>query len=226
MKTFGESAFNFLQKLTPNFNVPTGIELLLPFNDKNVRAIAKQFYSKFYDDSNQRIFVLGINPGRLGAGTTGIAFTDPVNLERFCGIKTNLSKSSELSSSFIYQAIEKYGGTESFFNKFFLTAVCPIGFTRNGKNMNYYDDKELEKETKDFIIKMLLKQIGIGANKEVAICLGEGKNYSYLSKLNSKYAFFKKIIPLPHPRFIMQYKRKQLNYYLDMYMDVLNSTTV
>ena len=33
--------------------------------------------------------------------------------------------------------------------------------------------------------------------------------------------YFEKIIPLSHPRFIMQYKRKKLDEYLNMYKNAL-----
>ena len=42
--------------------------------------------------------ILAINPGRLGAGVTNIAFTDPVHLERDCGIANDFPKREELSA--------------------------------------------------------------------------------------------------------------------------------
>jgi len=36
-----------------------------------------------------------------------------------------------------------------------------------------------------------------------------------------KHKFFEKIIPLPHPRFIMQYRRKQAADYIQSYVDTL-----
>jgi hypothetical protein len=58
-------------------------------------------------------------------------------------------------------------------------------------------------------------------SREVCFCLGDGKNYKYLSKLNSEYSFFKKIVPLPHPRFIMQYRRKKIPAFVNMYIQKL-----
>jgi hypothetical protein len=40
-------------------------------------------------------------------------------------------------------------------------------------------------------------------------------------ELNRKLQFFKEIIPLPHPRFIMQYRRKQKETYLLQYLSAL-----
>src|SRR5687768_18158258 len=36
-----------------------------------------------------------------------------------------------------------YGGCDKFYSDFFITAVSPLGFVKNGKNVNYYDDREL-----------------------------------------------------------------------------------
>ena len=104
----------------------------------------------------------GLAEGPAGpAGTTGISFTDPINLENACGIPNKLEKRFELSSQYIYEVIAAYGEPETFFKKFFLTSVCPLGFTKNGKNINYYDDKELLRGTIGFIIETIEKQIEI-----------------------------------------------------------------
>ena len=42
-----------------------------------------------------------------------------------------------------------------------------------------------------------------------------------LLEINEKYKFFKNIIPLEHPRFIMQYNSKNKDMYLKKYIDVL-----
>ena len=35
--------------------------------------------------------------------------------------------------------IEGYGGPEKFYSKFYFGAISPLGFTMDGKNLNYYD---------------------------------------------------------------------------------------
>lgn len=67
-------------------------------------------------------------------------------------------------------------------------------------------------------------QLTFGIDCTVAYCLGDGKNYKYLSRLNEAQKFFKKIIPLPHPRFIMQYKLKMKGEYIQHYLTHLNNT--
>ena len=41
--------------------------------------------------------------------------------------------------------------------------------------------------------------------------------------LNEKYGFFNNIIPLEHPRFIMQYNSKDKEIFLEKYLNALNN---
>jgi len=107
-----------------------------------------------------------------------------------------------------------------FYKKFFIGAVCPLGLECNGRNMNYYDKKNfMHNLLEHFIPDNIEKQIDLGCSKKVAICLGEGMNYSILDKLNKKYQFFETILKISHPRYIMQYKRKSINDYIKQYID-------
>jgi hypothetical protein len=45
--------------------------------------------------------------------------------------------------------------------------------------------------------------------------------FSYFYSSNEKYNWFGKIDVLPHPRFIMQYKRKDLQHYIQLYFKTL-----
>ncbi|MCL4483959.1 MAG: DUF4918 family protein [Bacteroidetes bacterium] len=49
-------------------------------------------------------------------------------------------------------------------------------------------------------------------------CFGTGKNEQFLRAINKEYGFFKEIIALEHPRFIMQYKSKSKQEYIDKYI--------
>jgi len=51
--------------------------------------------------------------------------------------------------------------------------------------------------------------------------MGQGKNYKYFSKLNEKHQFFDEIVPLPHPRWVMQYRRKRMEEFRDMFVEKL-----
>lgn len=168
--------------------------------------------------------IMGINPGRLGAGITGINFTAPLQLKEHCNIDHPWSSSSELSAAFIYEVILRYGGSEKFFGDYFIGSVSPLGFVKDGININYYDDPRLMKAVAPFIITAIESQVKMGFDCSTCFCIGEGKNLKYLNELNQRKGYFKKIIALPHPRFIMQYRRKQKEQYIRQYLDTLQTT--
>jgi hypothetical protein len=219
--TLAEKIISFYGSLSID-KVPRNIEVMNPFSNMDSFPITKKFYYKYYDDELPRTMILGINPGRFGGGVTGVPFTDPIKLEKECGIPNDLSQKTDLSADFIYRMINNCGGPAAFYNRFYISAVSPLGFTKNGKNANYYDMKELQDGLQDFIVSSLQTQINFGMNTEVCFCLGEGLNFKFLSKLNIKYKFFEKIIPLAHPRFIMQYRRKKIDFYISDYVEKFN----
>jgi len=218
---FSSSILSFYKNLSPP-KIPKGISVMNPYKDKYVFELCRQFYEKYYNDNKTRTLMLGINPGRFGSGITGISFTDPIRLEADCGIKNTLDKKGELSADFIYRMIAAYGGPKKFYDRYFISALSPLGFTKAGKNINYYDDPKLEKSILPFIIKSLnqLKVMGVSSDK--CFCIGEGKNFKFLSALNQEHQWFKEIVPLAHPRFIMQYKRKKLEDYINKWCSLLH----
>ena len=221
--SYAEKIIRFLTTLSLDIPLPGGIEVMNPYLRKEVRQGVEAFYTKYYPGDTPRTFLLGINPGRFGAGITGISFTDPIRLEEVCGIPNPFEKKQEISSVFIYDMIKAYGGPEKFYGNFYITAVCPLGFVKEGKNINYYDLRELQEAVTPFIISTIREQLAFGANREKAFCIGEGKNYKFLMKLNREHHFFDKILPLPHPRFVMQYRYKKREEYVQRYLEVLRS---
>ncbi len=202
--------------------LPDDTQLLYPYEQDEVFRVMKQFYTRFYGDEKKRVYLIGINPGRFGAGVTGIPFTDPEALESFCGIEHSLSGGRELSSRFIYDLIEYCGGTDEFYRRFFLTAFSPLGFTSGGRNRNYYDSPALMDHLSQWLVESFQRQIDLGAERRIAFSLGQGKNYRILNQMNEKHRFFKEIRPLPHPRWVMQYRRKREEEYLELYKNELN----
>lgn len=217
-KTFSEKVQLFYKNLNLPDNLPRGIEVINPYQHKVVKRCLGLFLDLYFADNRKRVLVMGINPGRFGSGITGVSFTDPVALHEHCGIENNFVKKRELSSEFIYRFIGKWGGTKKFYQDFFLTAVSPIGFTKNGLNYNYYDDKKLSSVVKSFIFHTLKQQIDFGV-RDTCILLGTGKNQKVFTEINKELGLFRKVYAVEHPRYIMQYKRKYLNDYLDKYME-------
>jgi len=220
--TFGDRALKFYTTLSAADGLPSSVQVMNPYGRSEIRRYVDSFLRKFFSDNRERVFVFGINPGRFGAGVTGVTFTDPVALERFCGIPNELEKRREVSSEFVYALIERWGGVEKFYQNFFLTAVSPLGFTRDGKNYNYYDDPKLFTALKPFIIGTLKGQLALGARRDAAILLGKGRNQQVFAELNQEHGFFRRLYALEHPRFIMQYRRKCLRDYLEKYKEVFS----
>lgn len=216
MNSFGQQVLDFYNRLGNGPPIPSQVEVLYPHKQREVRQVMELFYHKFYNDDNPRIFLIGINPGRLGAGTTGIPFTDPIRLREICGIDHDFELRAELSSKFIYQMISACGGAPYFYNNFYFTSVSPLGFTSDGKNLNYYDIKELQETWEPFMVDSLQQQIKFGAHT-IAYCLGKGKNLRYLQQVSERHALFEQVRPLPHPRWIMQYRLKRLNEFIALY---------
>jgi hypothetical protein len=221
--TFGARVFRFYRNLVSPA-VPAGIEVMNPYTDPHIRRYVREFLQRYFDDNEPRVLVFGINPGRFGAGITGVTFTDPVALADLCGIANDLPRRRELSSIFIYDFIERFGGVQAFYRRFFLTALSPLGFTREGRNLNYYDDPGLVRAVTPFITRCIQRQIAIGGRRDHAIVLGKGANTKLMSRLNDEHGFFRQIHSLEHPRPIMQYRRQRLEYYLSRYVEVCRET--
>lgn len=229
---FSDKVLKFLLGLEFKNPLPDGISIMNPFRDKPaIIPVVSKFYHKYYNDTHPRYIILGINPGRFGAGVTGIPFTDSKRLQEKCGLSIPDLNTFETSSVFIYEMIDAFGGPESFYDSFFISAVCPLGFTAMGKNgkhvnYNYYDNRKLLDTMQDFIIESLKRQLDIGIKRDFCFCLGTGKNFRFLMDLNAKFDFFGEIIPLEHPRFIMQYKLKQKELYIKKYIEMFKKVTI
>lgn len=225
MKTLAARIIAFNKSLQFEDKLPDGIRIMNPFREsKEALKVSSLFYKKYYSDNRKRHLILGINPGRFGAGLTGIPFTDPKRLISHCGIAYSGVSAHEPSSDYVYQMITAFGGEETFYHDFYINSVCPLGFTalnEKGKevNYNYYDSAELTNAVRKFMISNIQQQIALGMYTDVCFCFGTGKNEAYLKKLNDQFGFFKEVIALEHPRYIMQYKSKDKQYYIEKYLE-------
>jgi len=229
MSTFASQIINFNRNLNFTGKLPAGIRIMNPFRENpEALSVSEKFYRKFYSDNKKRRFIIGINPGRFGAGVTGVPFTDPKRLKEKCGIELKGVQTHEPSSVFVYRMIDAYGGPEKFYKDFYINAICPLGFTAPGKkgevNYNYYDRPDLQKAVLPFILDCMKKQLRFGLETETAYCLGTGKNFKFVQALNKDHKFFGRIIPLEHPRFVIQYRLKRMDEYVEKYLAAFKSS--
>jgi hypothetical protein len=228
--TFAENAIRFNERLQYTGGpLPTGIRIMNPFAEfPEVSHISSAFYRKYYNDKRTRHLILGINPGRFGAGLTGIPFTDPKRLVSECSIEYTGNPTHEPSSEFIYEMIRAYGGANSFYGNFYINSICPLGFTETGlngreKNYNYYDSRELTERVNGFIVENLHSLSQMDVYTDVCFCFGIGQNEKYLRKINGQHNFFREIVSLEHPRYIMQYQRANKDFYIEKYISAFRS---
>lgn len=227
VETFADKVVEFNRSLIYTDELPPGFRVMNPYMDNpETIEVMEQFYYKFYNDSDQRRFIIGINPSRHGAGVTGVPFTDTKRLESVCGIRMESAYTHEVSSVFMYDMIHAYGGAKSFYQDFYINSPFPLAIIRKAKdgnwlNANYYDDPLLCRMTEDFMISSLEKHISFGVDTSEVFVLGK-KNATFIERLNKKAKLFGRLTVLEHPRYIQQYKSKEKQVYIDKYIVTLN----
>src|SRR5690606_11331640 len=168
METFAEKIIAFNKQLNYSGNLPNNFQVLNPYlSNPETLLVMQQFYEKFYNDTNKRKFIIGINPNRHGAGVTGVPFTDTKRLESVCGIKMLSARTHEVSSVFVYDMISAWGGPDEFYKRFYINSPFPLAIVRHVKendwlNANYYDDRKLFEMVKSFMVASMKKHISLG----------------------------------------------------------------
>ncbi len=229
-ETFADKIITFNKQLHYSGKLPENFQVLNPYlSNPETLKVMEEFYRKYYNDNSKRKFIIGINPSRHGAGVTGVPFTDTKRLESVCGIKMESAHTHEISSVFIYDLIEEYGGANKFYEEFYINSPFPLAIIQKNKsnnwiNANYYDDLELFSLVKDFMTKSLKKHIALGLHTDEVFVLGK-KNATFIHKINNEAKLFDKITVFEHPRYIQQYKSKEKQFYIDKYIIALTSET-
>lgn len=91
VRNFADKVIESNRHLQYTGKLPEGFQVLNPYlENPETIEVMKRFYYKYYNDSDKRKFIIGINPSRNGAGVTGVPFTDTKRLDSACGIKMNL----------------------------------------------------------------------------------------------------------------------------------------
>lgn len=222
MSHFADQLLHFLRTFPLPANLPAGVEARSPFREPEVHALLSQFAHKFYLNGPPRVAVLGINPGRLGMGRTGVAFTDPTALAEFCGIPNDLPRQRpETSTQFVYKVVTEMGGPAAFYAHFYLASIYPLVLLKDGLNHNYYDSPALIKTLWPDMRLSLRQQVqDLGLRRDVAVSLGR-RNGKFFQRLNDELGLFEKVIVLDHPRYLMQYKSRNTDANVAHYVETL-----
>ena len=99
--------------------------------------------------------------------------------------------------------------------------MYPLAIIKDGKNHNYYDERLLSENLRSEIVMNISSQIEFGARRDLVILLGK-KNAEFFRTINEQYKFFKKMMVLEHPRYIMQYRLKKIDDYVKKYIEAIN----
>lgn len=74
--------------------------------------------------------ILGSSPARRGTAITGIPYEDAQHLQNQTGIFIDDFYVNKSSSSFLYDVIDMYGGTDKFYSDFYMNFICPLGIVK------------------------------------------------------------------------------------------------
>lgn len=161
----------------------------------NNRSNIEKFYNTYVVPNNPKVVICGINPGRLGAGKTGVPFLDFASLSKLIsGIRKG---DSEASARYFYSIVEHFG-KEVFYSNFYVTNISWLGFCTNGKipkNVNYYD---LPEKVQDVIIDIFIEEMNLVNPTHIIPCSEQVLNtLSYLKRQKKISANIE--IKLKHP---------------------------
>lgn len=228
METIAAQVIAFNKQLHYSGELPNDFRVLNPYLDNpETFVVMQKFYNKYYNDTNPRKFIIGINPSRHGAGVTGVPFTDTKRLEEVCGIIMKSAHTHEISSVFLYDMIKAFGGASTFYKQFYINSPFPLAIVRRTKenkwiNANYYDDPKLFDMVKPFMLSSLKKHLRLGLDTTRVYVLGK-KNATFIEKINKEAHLFENLTVLDHPRYIQQYKSREKVLYINQYLDVLST---
>ena len=121
----------------------------------------EQFNEKYYADGYPKTVLCGINPGKNGAGKTGVPFLDFNSLSKLMdGVEHT---DTERSAQFFYDVVQEFGA-EKFYRSFYVTNISWIGYIKDNKNVNYY---QLSDPVKKFIYDAFKYEMSVVAPKTI-----------------------------------------------------------
>lgn len=209
----------------PAAPLPHSVEAVSPYQQPEPLRLLTAFAQRYYLGPQHRVALLGINPGRLGNGRTGVAFTDPAALSAW-GIDNDLPRRREPSSAFVQAVVVAMGGPQVFYEHFFLGSLYPLVLLKDGLNYNFYDSPAVTQALWPDIqrsVQQMTTEVGLA--RHAAVCLGR-RNGQYFQRLNDELQLFDTLHILDHPRYLMQYKRRALTENVARYVEVLSQLMI
>ena len=217
--TLSDQVIEFYKSFPQPDVFDTSLQFHNPFDSPSRKSAIEDFCSTYYNDENPRIHLLGINPSRLTATSTGVNYTDGYALQNYCGIANDFSKTRELTAEFFYEMINAVGKAKHFYATVFAWAALPVAITTEGAYINYYDaDDPKIYEAVEENIKWMTKLPSVGK----LVIVGSGQNQKFIESCEGFPFGYNQVVTLPHPRWIMQYNRKRIDVFIDAYKDALD----
>lgn len=182
MRNIVEDYFEFYETFKVKYSEilkSKNIGILSEFLDNKNNII--KFHEKYVQPNSPKIVMCGINPGRRGAGITGIPFIDTNSLSKMLPDISN--PKSEKSAKFFFSIIEEFGINE-FYRNVHVTNMSWFGFYKldKGTNINY---NSLPTEIQNVLIDKFVEEIDF-INPVVIIPIGDIVNWELLYNLKVK----------------------------------------
>lgn len=175
--------------------------------------IVDAFWDRYYAQAVPRSVICGLNPGRFGAGKTGIPFLDFQSLSQLMpGVDR---QDSEKSAAFFYKVIQAYG-SDAFFRHFYVTNVASVGFLCDGRNLNYPD---LPKAALAIVEANFCEEMKI-VKPTCLISLGTAVQHTARKLLSLDVDC---TLRLPHPAWVATYRSREMEKWVDEYVKALKS---
>lgn len=174
----------------------------------------KRYYEKYVSKNKPKIVLCGINPGRFGAGLTGIPFIDFKSLSKMLN-DINRTE-TEQSAQFFFRVIEKIG-KERFYQNCYVTNISKFGFAEQGKsrNVNYYD---LPKNTQRWLLDRFCEEMNF-INPNIIIPLSQNVEHSLNLLKDEGKLSFNIGERINHPSWVMTYRKNDEDIWIKKYCD-------
>ncbi|HZL11862.1 MAG TPA: uracil-DNA glycosylase family protein [Prolixibacteraceae bacterium] len=198
MRNIVEDYFEFYETFKEKYSEILKIKnvgILSEFLDNKNNII--EFHKKYVQPNSPKIVMCGINPGRRGAGITGIPFIDTNSLSKMLPDISN--PKTEKSAKFFFSIIEEFG-INGFYRNVHVTNMSWFGFYEldKGTNINY---NSLPTEIQNDLIDKFVEEMDF-INPNVIIPIGDIVNWELLYNLKVKNRLNAEIGPrLYHPAY-------------------------